>query len=77
MCSRLLRFGWWALKNSHGVRLADEGVPRSSEVADCSIIAAQEADGLLEQAVLNRIHKWLAIAKRINILLERPNGPLH
>ena len=44
---------------------------------DAMIVAAQKADERMEQADLDGVHKWLAVVKRINILLERPHGPLH
>ena len=45
--------------------------------ADAAIIAAQKADEALELADVDAAHRWRTIVKRINILLERPYGPLH
>ena len=41
------------------------------------IVAAQKADELFEQGDLDGAHRWRTIVRRINILLERPYGPLH
>lgn len=44
---------------------------------DATIVAAQKADELFEEGDLHGAHRWRTILKRINILLERPYGPLH
>ena len=57
----------WATANEH-LRLYG---------ADAAIMAAQKADEALELSDLDAAHRWRAIVRRINILLERPYGPLH
>lgn len=44
---------------------------------DATFVAAQKADDLLGEADLDGAHRWRIVVRRINILLERPCGPLH
>ena len=44
---------------------------------DAAIIAAQEADRAFDDVDLDQAHRWRIIVRRINVLLERPYGPLH
>ena len=45
--------------------------------ADAAIVAALKADEALEQGNLDGAQRWREVVKRINILLERPYGPLN
>lgn len=45
--------------------------------ADAAIMAARKADELFGQSDLDGAHHWRVVVRRINILLERPYGPLH
>jgi hypothetical protein len=40
-------------------------------------MAALEADGAMYNGDCSGAAKWREVVKRINILLERPYGPLH
>ena len=45
--------------------------------ADAAIMAALEADAAMFDADLDGSRRWREVVKRINILLERPYGPMH
>jgi hypothetical protein len=45
--------------------------------SDAAIMAAQKADQPFEDVALDEAHRWRIVVRRINILLERPYGPLH
>lgn len=44
---------------------------------DAAIFAAQEADAFLENGDLDGAKRWRMIVQRINMLRERPYGPLN
>ena len=45
--------------------------------ADATIIAALQADAAMDEADLDGAARWREVVKRINILLERPYGPVN